>query len=141
MIDPQGQASRWIRNLESSRAEAKQSRGAQQGLVCIRPGDADFVRRFEQAIPLGLPVLLEGVGVELPAVLAPLLEKRLTKTAGSLTLEFGDSVLDYSVDFRLYITTKLPNPHFLPEVSTKVTVVNFLITWSGLRDQLLDLII
>ena len=109
--------------------------------MCIRPGDSDFVRKFEQAIPLGLPVLLEGVGVELAPVLAPLLEKRLTKTSGTLTLEFGDSVLDYSTEFRLYITTKLPNPHFLPEVSTKVTVVNFLITCSGLRDQLLDLII
>lgn len=141
MIDPQGQASKWIRNLEGSRTEAKQGQAGQSGLVCIRPGDADFVRKFEHAIPLGLPVLLEGAGVELPPVLAPLLEKRLTTAAGSLALEFGDSVLDYSEEFRFYITTKLPNPHFLPEVSTKVAVVNFLITCSGLRDQLLDLII
>lgn len=107
----------------------------------MRQGDADFVRKFEHAIPLGLPVLLEGAAVDLPHVLSPLLEKRLNKSAGSLTLEFGDSVLDYSEDFRFYITTKLPNPHFMPEITTKVTVVNFVITTTGLRNQLLDLII
>lgn len=58
-----------------------------------------------------------------------------------MTLEFGDNVLDYSPDFRFYITTKLPNPHYLPDVTTKVTVVNFVITSTGLRNQLLDLII
>lgn len=26
---------------------------------------------------------------------------------------------------RFYITTKLPNPHYTPEVSTKVSLVNF----------------
>lgn len=86
-------------------------------------------------------MLLEGAAVDLPHVLSPLLEKRLNKSAGSLTLEFGDSVLDYSEDFRFYITTKLPNPHFMPEITTKVTVVNFVITTTGLRNQLLDLII
>jgi dynein heavy chain len=38
---------------------------------------------------------------------------------------------------RLYITTKLHNPHYLPEVAVKVTLLNFLITPAGLEDQLL----
>lgn len=49
----------------------------------------------------------------------------------------GDNVLEYSADFRFYITTKLPNPHYLPEIATRVTLINFMITLEGLQDQLL----
>jgi dynein heavy chain len=38
---------------------------------------------------------------------------------------------------RLYITTKLCNPHYLPEVAMKVTLLNFMITPAGLEDHLL----
>ena len=47
------------------------------------------------------------------------------KQAGSTVIKLGDSVIPYHDDFKLYITTKLPNPHYTPEVSTKVTLVNF----------------
>jgi dynein heavy chain len=39
------------------------------------------------------------------------------------------------------MTTKLRNPHYLPEVSTKVTLLNFMITYEGLSDQLLSIIV
>ena len=54
---------------------------------------------------------------------------------------FGDSLVDYSPDFQLYITTKLANPHFPPEVSTKVALINFGITFDGLKEQLMDVIV
>lgn len=44
---------------------------------------------------------------------------------GSLVIKLGDAVIPYHDDFKFYITTKLPNPHYTPEVSTKVTIVNF----------------
>lgn len=49
--------------------------------------------------------------------------------------------LDYSRDFRLYITTKLANPHYTPEVSTKTTVVNFAVKQQGLEAQLLGIVV
>ena len=39
------------------------------------------------------------------------------------------------------MTTKLKNPHYLPEVSTKVTLINFMITFEGLSDQLLGIVV
>lgn len=42
---------------------------------------------------------------------------------------------------RFYITTKLRNPHYLPEVSVKVNLLNFMITPAGLADQLLGVVV
>lgn len=43
----------------------------------------------------------------------------------------------YYIVYRFYITTKLRNPHYLPEVAVKVTLLNFMITEPGLQDQVL----
>jgi len=35
------------------------------------------------------------------------------------------------------MTTKMPNPHYPPEVCIKVTLINFTVTFEGLQQQLL----
>ena len=35
------------------------------------------------------------------------------------------------------MTTKLRNPHYLPETAVKVALLNFMITFEGLQDQVL----
>ena len=57
--------------------------------------------------------------------------------AGVDCLRLGDTTVEYSPDFRFYITTALRNPHFLPEVATIVTLLNFTLTPPGLADQML----
>lgn len=127
-IDPQGQANKWIKNTEKNR------------LVVIKLSDSDYVRKLENSIQFGTPVLLENIGEEVDSVLEPLLTKQIFKQAGVMCLKLGESIIEYSPDFRFYITTKLRNPHFLPELSTKVTIVNFMITPEGLEDQLLGIV-
>lgn len=56
-------------------------------------------------------------------------------------IKLGESIIEYNSDFRMYITTKLRNPHYLPEVATKVTLLNFVITPEGLTDQLLGIVV
>ena len=58
-----------------------------------------------------------------------------------LCLRLGENTIEYNEEFRLYITTKLRNPHYLPEVSTKVSLLNFMITPQGLEDQLLGIVV
>jgi len=55
-------------------------------------------------------------------------------------MKLGDNVIEYSFDFRFYLTTRLRNPHYLPEISVKVTLLNFMITSQGLQDQLLGIV-
>ncbi|KAI8732879.1 dynein heavy chain 6, axonemal, partial [Biomphalaria glabrata] len=57
---------------------------------------------------------------------------------GRVLIRLGDSDIDYDRNFRFYMTTKLSNPHYLPEVCIKVTVINFTVTKKGLEDQLLS---
>ena len=99
------------------------------------------MRELENAIQFGTPVLLENVGEELDPSLEPLLLKQTFKSGGVTCMRLGDATVEYSEDFRLYITTKLRNPHYLPETAVKVTLLDFAITREGLSDQLLALVV
>ncbi|KAI8904079.1 dynein heavy chain and region D6 of dynein motor-domain-containing protein [Gorgonomyces haynaldii] len=128
-VDPQGQANKWVKNMEKNNR-----------LAVIKLSDSDYVRKLENAIQFGTPVLLENIGEEVDSVLEPLLTKQIFKQGGVMCLKLGESIIEYSPEFRFYITTKLRNPHFMPELSTKVTIVNFMITPEGLEDQLLGIV-
>ena len=51
MIDPQGQANKWVKNMERA-----------NNLHVIKLSDSDFVRTLENCIQFGTPVLLENIG-------------------------------------------------------------------------------
>ncbi|XP_070710496.1 dynein axonemal heavy chain 6 [Pempheris klunzingeri] len=127
MIDPQDQANRWIRSKE-----------AKHGLKVIKLTDPSFLRTLENAIRMGMPVLLEELKETLDPALEPILLKQTFVAGGRTLIRLGDSDIDYDKNFRFYMTTKMANPHYLPEVCIKVTIINFTVTKSGLEDQLLS---
>lgn len=89
----------------------------------------------------GLPVMIEGIENEVDPMLDPLLEKQITVKGRSKLIKLADQEFDYDEKFQLFLTTKLANPHFSPELAAKTTIIDFTVTQSGLEQQLLGLVL
>jgi dynein heavy chain len=126
MIDPQGQANRWIRSKER-----------ENKLRVMRPNENHFLRTIINSIRVGQPILLEDVGETLDPQISPLLLQQTVKQGGRTIIRLGNQDIDYNPSFRLFLTTKLANPHYLPDIFIKVNIINFTVTSVGLEDQLL----
>jgi len=70
-------------------------------------------------------------------VLDPLLSRAFTKKGKSLYVKLGADDVEVNPNFKLYLQSKMQNPHYKPEVAAQCTIINFIVTESGLEDQLL----
>ena len=50
-------------------------------------------------------------------------------------VQIGEKTIDYNEDFRLYLTTRHPNPEIPPDAGSVITEVNFTTTRAGLTGQ------
>ena len=126
-IDPQMQAVRWIKQREGKNLIGK-----------IKTfSDADFLKQLELAVKYGLPFLFENVGKHLDPVIDNVLERRITERNGIKTVQIGDSEVEWDDNFRLYMTSKLPNPSYGPKFR-KTMIINYGVTLVGLQEQLLN---
>merc|ERR1719262_1416629 len=81
--------------------------------------------------------MIENIELQIDAVLNPVVGRKTVKKGRSLMVKLGDKEVDYSPNFKLYIQTKLSNPHYPPEIQAETTLINFMVTEDGLEDQLL----
>lgn len=128
LIDPQLQGITWVRERERA-----------NGLVVTRLENKDMLRKLETALEKGQPMLIENMGERIDAVLAPVISRSLIKKGSRFYLKLGDKEVEYNKNFRLYLHTKLSNPHYPPEVQAEACLINFTVTEAGLEDQLLAL--
>ncbi|KPI86557.1 putative dynein heavy chain [Leptomonas seymouri] len=143
-IDPQEQAIKWLlrqfqqtQPVSGSGAVATKNRSL---LKVIKLTDATWMRSLESQIRLGGVVIIDDVGESLDPALEPLIARRIFTTDGGglqiqLTPQSGP--IDYNPNFRLFLCSKLPNPVYLPDISTRVTLLNFTVTMEGLSEQML----
>jgi dynein heavy chain len=60
---------------------------------------------------------------------------------GVNVIKLGDRDIEYNNNFRFYMATKLSNPNYSPEVSSKANIINFAVKEQGLEAQLLGIVV
>jgi dynein heavy chain len=85
----------------------------------------------------GKTLIIEGIENEVDPMLDPVLEKQIQTRGKNSFIDVGGSQFDYSMDFQMFLTCRLPNPAFSPELSAKTTIIDFTVTQKGLEQQLL----
>ncbi|CAG9861035.1 unnamed protein product [Phyllotreta striolata] len=129
-IDPQAQAANWIKKMEKK-----------NNLEILKFSMSDYMKRIEYCIPLGYPVLIENIEENLETPLDPILFKQIFRKGKGFLIQLGESAIEYNLNFKLYLTSKMRNPHYLPEIFNKVTIINFALTLTGLQEQLLGIVV
>jgi dynein heavy chain len=130
MIDPQLQGIRWIKKHEEPR-----------GLKVVRLGQKTLMATLSACIENGVPCMIENIKITVDAVLAPVIGRQTTRRGRNLFVKLGDKEVDYSLQFKLYLQTKISNPHYPPEIQAETTLINFMVTEDGLEDQLLATVV
>ncbi|KRX01956.1 hypothetical protein PPERSA_07601 [Pseudocohnilembus persalinus] len=93
------------------------------------------------AMTVGNPILVENLQESIsPICLEPLVFQQYL-SENSKRIQFGDKIIDINQNFRLYLTSKLVNPVYSPEISSKVCILNFIVTEEGLMDQMLNILV
>ena len=126
LIDPQLSGTKWLR------AEVGEK------LTVLRFDQSDFIQRMRSCVAFGVPVLIENVGLKMDPLIDPILSSEFVMVDGMKKVSIGGEYVNYSDDFRLFLSTKYPNPQYSPEVCSQVTLINFTTTQEGLSDLLMN---
>ena len=109
-----------------------------KSLMLLNMNKDTLIRDITGCVRNGVPVLIEDLEEHLNPGIDPILNhQEFVGDGGIKQIKLGDSVVDYDNNFKLYMTSKQPNPHYPPEVCIKVTLINFTVTTQGLEEQLL----
>ena len=130
MMDPQLQGIVWIKERESK-----------NNLVVLRMGSMTMVTQMERAMEAGHSVLIENMAETIDAVINPVVTRSTFKKGRAYFVKLGDKEVEFHKDFKLFMHTKLSNPHYGPEIQAETTLINFTVTELGLEDQLLALVV
>ena len=133
MIDPQMQANSWVKAMEREIDKDK--------VFVLDPQSDKLMNTIEFGISQGNVIILQNVDEDIDPSIEPILNKSIKKVAGRLMMYLGEKEVLYNPNFRFYMTTKLANPKYKAEVSTRVTLVNFTVKQKGLEEQLVSVVI
>lgn len=135
LIDPQGQALRWIESKELNNLPSW------NGHSVVELSDPKLKDKLEYCMGNGKTLIVVGVEDEIDPMLDPVLEKQIICKGSKKFISVSDKLMDFDPNFQLYFISRLPNPKFSPELQAKTTLIDFTVTLKGLEEQLLGKVI
>jgi len=78
--------------------------------------------------------LIENMDERIDAILMPVISRSYVRKGRNKIMKFGGKDLTLSDNFKLFLHTKLSNPHYPPEIQAEATLINFMVTEDGLGD-------
>ncbi|KAI0210443.1 Cytoplasmic dynein 2 heavy chain 1 [Lamellibrachia satsuma] len=125
LVDPSSRATDWLKtHLKESKLEV------------VNQQDANFNTVLELAVRFGKTLIIQEADSVEP-VLYPLLRGDLISQGPRYVVQVGEKIIDFNESFRLFLSTRIPNPEIPPDAASIVTEVNFTTTRAGLTGQLL----
>lgn len=82
----------------------------------MRLGSKNINRDIELSIENGWSCLIENMGERIDAILMPVISRSYVRKGKNKIMKFGGKDLTLSDDFKLFLHTKLSNPHYPPEI-------------------------
>lgn len=125
IIDPSGATLDYLRN------EYKD-----QKIMVSSFLDAAFLKNLESALRFGCPLVITDVESYDPIV-DSVLNREVYRAGGRVLIKLGNQEIDFSPTFKLFLFTRDPNTPFSPDISSRVTFVNFSVTHASLYAQCL----
>ena len=102
----------------------------------------NWLQKVIFCIQMGGQLIIEAVGQEIDAIIDPVLSRAVIKRGRTaMIIKIGGEEIDYDPKFQLYLQSKLPNPHYRPEIAAQCTIINFIVTPEGLEDQILAMVV
>jgi len=126
LIDPQLQGIKWLRQAFAG-----------DNLLVLQTNNKRWQNTLMEAISNGMVVIIENLSEEIDSAVEPVLARAVVKKGSGYLLKVGSETIDYNLNFKLVLQTRLANPTYLPETQAQVTMINFIATEKGLEDQLL----
>ncbi|MGL4948661.1 MAG: hypothetical protein ACRC42_04795, partial [Mycoplasma sp.] len=160
LIDPQNQALLWLvekikQETEILKKTQKKPKNEDKSLIIKRKDGATTAHYCIKttmtpqlladvtgdAVQQGKQLIFENAGEVLPQNIASVYKKEFFDNSGQLSVRIGQKTCDVHDNFKFFIITQLPKPHYLPDVCVSLTLVNFTVTEEGLQDQMLNFLV
>lgn len=88
-------------------------------MTIIQQSQKGYIDKVISCIENGKPLLIENLPDDIDAVLEPVVGRLTMRRGQNLVVKIGDNEVDYDRNFRLYLQTKLSNPHYKPEINAQ----------------------
>lgn len=95
----------WIREKEKNNS-----------LKTLRLGSKNINRDLETSIENGYSALIENMNERIDAILMPIIARSFIKRGKNKIIKFAGKDLVLHNNFKLFLHTKLSNPHYPPEI-------------------------